>query len=88
MDAIRNFLGKIGVISPASAVVPEKSETGTGKSGNPRPGSSAQTLEAKRKAAREYMQKKRAKEKADGIPEKELARRRKYNRERMRRLRA
>jgi hypothetical protein len=57
-----------------------------GKRGKPL--TRAEEIEAKRAAAREYMRKKRAMEKAKGIPKAVLAHRREMNRIQMRRLRA
>jgi hypothetical protein len=73
--------------TPKAPAVVKKPDTkrSAGKKGAPR--SSDGGLEAKREAAREYMRKKRAREKAEGLSKAELARRRAYNREEMRRLR-
>ena len=88
MGKVRDFLSGIGILSnsPVSAKKASKGTDNTGKMS--KPGLSTSSLEEKRRAAREYMRKKRADEKANGISEKELARRRKQNRLQMRRLRA
>ena len=77
MGKIHHFLARLGLHSNSSeskATQPPKSSTGK--------------LEAKRKAAREYMRALRAKRKREGISSAELARQREYNRKFMRKWRA
>lgn len=59
-----------------------------GKSGRRRAAKGSPLLEERRRKAREYMRRKRAKERKEGITNAERERRRKYNREQMRRYRA
>jgi len=79
MGKIHHFLARLGLHSHSSESKPAS---------NPNAKRSTSSLEAKRKAAREYMKALRARRKKEGISSAELARQREYNRKFMRKWRA